>query len=66
MLEWKVDAWYLVVRCKSCGVQFAFQRDGETDEAIYFTDRGEMVLTCPDCHLPLAYSGEQVERFQAK
>lgn len=66
MLEWKPGDWYLAVRCKACHVEFAFQRDGETSEALYFTDSGRIVLTCPDCHFPLAYSGEQVERFQAK
>lgn len=37
-----------------------------TYSAAYLTDRAEMVLTCPDCYFPLAYSGEQIKRVQAK
>jgi nitrate/TMAO reductase-like tetraheme cytochrome c subunit len=66
MANWKLGEYYLAVRCKACGIQFAFQREGETDETIHFTDRGDIVLTCPDCHFPLAYSGEHVERIKAQ
>ena len=63
MLDWKIGKYYFAVRCKSCDVEFAFLQEGQTDETIYFTDRGEIVLTCPDCHLPLAYSGGQITRL---
>ncbi len=66
MYEWRIGEWYLAVRCRNCGVEFPFQRDDETDEATYFTDRGEIVLTCPDCSYPLPYTAEEIERVQAK
>ena len=58
--------WYFAVRCRNCGIQFAFQQEGETDEDTYLTDSAAMVLTCPDCHIPLAYLGEQIERVQGR
>ncbi len=30
--------------------EFAFLRDGETDETAYLTYSGQMVLTCPECY----------------
>jgi nitrate/TMAO reductase-like tetraheme cytochrome c subunit len=66
LLEWIQGEWYLAVRCRSCDVQFAFLRDGETNDTAYFTDLNTIVLTCPDCYIPNAYCGEQVERFQAR
>jgi len=55
MREWLTGEWYLAVNCRHCGIEFPFQRDGETDEEAYFTDSNEIVLTCPDCSYPLAY-----------
>lgn len=65
MLEWTHGEWYLSVECKNCGTKFAFQRDAETDDSAYLTDSGEIVLVCPDCHFPLPYAAEQIERIQA-
>ncbi len=64
--EWIIGDWYLAVRCRNCGALFPFQRDGETPESAYFTDSNQIVLTCPDCSYPLAYTAEEIERVQAK
>jgi len=66
MLEWEPGGWYLAVTCRNCGVEFPFSREGEIDEAAYFTDSGRLVITCPDCRFPLDYSGEMIKRVQAK
>ncbi len=47
MDEWIAGRWYLAVTCRNCGVEFAFQRDGEIDDSQYFTDSGRIVVTCP-------------------
>ena len=60
--EWIIGEWYLAVRCRNCGIQFAFQRDDETPESAYFTNSNEIVLTCLACCYPLPYTGEQIER----
>ena len=57
--------WYFAVCCRNCDVQFAFLRDDEMDETIYFTDSGQIVLTCPGCYIPFAYSGELIKRILA-
>jgi hypothetical protein len=66
LTTWIVGEWYLTVRCRSCGVEFAFLREADTDETAYLTDSNKIVLTCPDCHIPLAYSGEEIKRIQAQ
>ena len=66
MSNWVEGEWYFRVRCKACGVEFAFLRDGETTGDAYFTDSGKIVLACPDCAMPFAYLGEEIRRFQAK
>ena len=33
MTAWVEGEWYFSVRCKACDVEFAFQREGESDEA---------------------------------
>lgn len=66
MLDWKMGEYYFAIRCKSCDVEFAFLQDGQTHGAVYLTDRCEMVITCPDCYFPMAYSGKDVKRFQAE
>ncbi len=46
--------------------QFPFLRDGDTSESIYMTDSVEMVLTCPDCRMSLAYRAEEITRHKAQ
>ena len=57
--------WYFAVRCRNCDVQFAFKEEGEIDEGAYFTNSAKVVLTCIDCQIPLAYSGEEIVRVRA-
>ena len=64
--EWIEGEWYLAVTCRNCGWQFAFEREDQSDDTAYFTDSGEIVLTCPECYFPLAYSGYEVVRVQAR
>ena len=65
-MEWVKGEWYLAATCRNCGVQFAFQPDGEIDESTYFTDRGRIVVTCPNCRFPMDYSGEEIKRVEAQ
>jgi len=47
ILNWEIGEYYLAVRCRVCDCGgFAFLHEDETDETLYFTDPGEVVLTC--------------------
>jgi Zn-finger protein len=66
LLNWEIGEYYLAVRCRVCDCGFAFLHEDETDETFYFTDSGEVILTCPDCCFSLAYTPEQIKRIQAQ
>jgi ribosomal protein S27E len=59
----KPNAWYLVVRCKSCGTRQPIFRDPSQGKAELLRDYKH---TCVECGHVDVYSVEDIERYHHK